>query len=430
MSNKYVRLFEGRDRVVRTGSNGGEIVITYYVEPASAAPIAICELLGGVTGNAGDSHRIIPDSDSQFPNFYCVEAREKPMDSRAVTNAPAMSNATHEPDDQSTISDALENALIFDGPSSLNAEGNYIPLPQAQDDRGRCGAYIEAVYRPLYSVYKFPESVGAQDFINSFDYVDPQFVPCSRTYPYGSHFNITRGRPSITSPGSTVTQTLHDFKSQGVITETWREFTIRRLMCPSVPWQTIESLENRVNINTKWKPAHFLIDGLAANTFAKGVVRFDTADVIPRLVYSHFDSNGNPVFTSQGLPQTVPFRCYDIVLKFSIRTTVGVWYDDSGNLQPVTDTGQKEGSIPWIADWNETETTTGPIVGIDQSVTFRIGWYIPWYFGTKPTDPNAAIHAYKYFDAGDTDLPINQPGVLAALDCSYAFDALFVEGAP
>lgn len=47
----FITLLEAVDKRVRITSTGGEIVTTFYVEPASAAPAVVSRLLGYVVGN-------------------------------------------------------------------------------------------------------------------------------------------------------------------------------------------------------------------------------------------------------------------------------------------------------------------------------------------------------------------------------------------
>ena len=89
--NSYVQLVEAVDRRARITSTGGEIVTTFYVEPATAAPIVVCRLLGTVSGNAPANYtRTLPQHDHEFPFYYCVEAHPVPFDKRSVTSSPAM----------------------------------------------------------------------------------------------------------------------------------------------------------------------------------------------------------------------------------------------------------------------------------------------------------------------------------------------------
>jgi hypothetical protein len=76
----------------------------------------------------------------------------------------------------SDVDNALTSPIIFDGPQSLDSTGAYTN----QKSPNMCGAYVEAIYRPLFSIYT--GYAGGQPQ-NAFDYVDPQFHPCSRTFP-------------------------------------------------------------------------------------------------------------------------------------------------------------------------------------------------------------------------------------------------------
>ena len=168
----YVVLLEARNRQARITTQGSEIVITWYCEPATAAPIVISQLIGSVTGNNANGvttdHRYLPASDYQYPFCYCVSAREQPLDARSLTSGPNMSNRAPALSDIDMTGDAINAPIVFDGPLSLDSDGNYIPLPEASEKRGRCGAWIEAIYRPLYSVYNFPTNGDPSNRLHQF----------------------------------------------------------------------------------------------------------------------------------------------------------------------------------------------------------------------------------------------------------------------
>ena len=90
-----------------------------------------------------------------------------------------------------------------------------------------------------------------------------------------------------------------------LVTETWQEFTIRRVMCPSVPWDTIRQLTSRINGQQAWTPANMTIPGLPNNTFPQGTLRFDSAEPIMRTVPKSFSNDPTNFLTAPiGLPYT------------------------------------------------------------------------------------------------------------------------------
>lgn len=198
-------------------------------------------------------------------------------------------------------------------------------------------------------------------------------VPCSRTLDVSSSLYVLYAQA-----GGSYGQACQGGPQ---LTETWEEFTIRRVMCPSVPWLTIRCLQNRINENP-WKPAKFTIDGLPNNTFPAGTLRFDTADVIPRVVANCLDANGNQLVSPDGLPITRPSRCYDIVLKFSYRTTTAYWIDKTGKLRGQTDgSGKIIGPQPitWNCEWfpgiGYSGVLSSPILTLGNNHWWPAGWY-------------------------------------------------------
>lgn len=419
---KYIRLLEIVDRRPRISSTGSEIVTTWYCEPASAAPIVIYRLLGTVSGNTVDDIRVLPAVDYQFPYMYCVDARERPLDSRAITSAPSASWDTQEAD-LKFISAALDSPAVFDGPYGMKADGSFQDLPTAPDQRGRCGAYIEAIYRPLYSIYTPPSYILASDKppTGLFDYVDPQFTSCSRVIDVSLSARVLMERNNTLGWG---------FAANGpgrLITDTWEEFTIRRVMCPCVPWYTITALQNRIN-EKDWSPQFMTIDGLLNNTFPAGTLRFDLAEVTPRTLPDATDDEGNIIASQagassneEGLPCTTPMRWYDILYKFSWRTTTGLWRDLAGN--------QHNGPLSWnVQWWAGIEDLWAQVTNLS-SVTWPPGWYEigSSVFGTIVLRPYQTAE-YSYVAYTPPYVPPNRPKLPAG--ANHPFDLLFWLTAP
>ncbi len=306
-----ITLLEAVDKRVRITSTGGEIVTTFYVEPASAAPAVVSRLLGYVVGNGIQGapgtttpyNRQLPATDWDYPFYYCVEAHPAPFDRRSVTSSPVMllrqfGGADVQPSD---IDNALSQPIIFDGPQSLASDGTYTN----QKSPNMCGAYVEAIYRPLLSIYSGPMAGPGGTPQNAFDYVDPQFHPCSRTFPANGY----PGEQNSFCVASAIVGTPARMPNAGnsalLVTETWQEFTIRRVMCPSVPWDTIRQLTSRINGQQAWTPANMTIPGLPNNTFPQGTLRFDSAEPIMRTVPKSFSNDPTNFLTAPiGLPYT------------------------------------------------------------------------------------------------------------------------------
>jgi hypothetical protein len=255
---------------------------------------------------------------------------------------------------------------------------------------------------------------------NAFDYVDPQFHPCSRTFPA----NGWPGEQNSFCVASAIVGTPARMPNAGnsalLVTETWQEFTIRRVMCPSVPWDTIRQLTGRINGQTHWQPANMTIPGLPNNDFRQGTLRFDSAEPVLRTVPKCFSSDPTqflPVLG--GVPYTQVMQWWDIIYTFSWRTTYSQWTDYSCTVN-----GPEY--IPWNCDWYigcERGLFAGLLFGGD----ILPGWYEMNF--EQPTNPFISFNTRrKYLDAEDPTLPINQNGLVAG--ANHPFDQLFLMQAP
>ena len=297
---------------------------------------------------------------------------------------------------------ALQQPLIFDGPFSIASDGTANYNPAARENLPLCGAHIDAVYRPLSTI--FNGSTSGSSAQNQFDYIDPQFYPASRTIPMNASLLIAA------HAGGTTRVMALDPAASALMVDTWQEFTIRRVMCPSVPWDTIRQLENKINGLNDWRPANMTIPGLPNNTFPQGTLRFDSAEPIKR-VMPYWDPN-NPA--NNNLPVARQIQWWDILYKFSWRTTFDYWHNTHGDYV----NNGLPAPLTWNVEWNPTIST-----GLHAS--FVIGWYEAYY--NIQTAGVAAFYGKKYMNAEDPALPINNPLFGGA---AHPFDTLFMVGAP
>ena len=396
--SSVVTILEAVDRRVRITTTGIEIVTTFYVEPASGAPMVVCSLLGSVSGNTTSSLRNLPANDFEYPFCYCVEAHPAPFDRRS----PSMLSRTfgHGGISRDTLLAALLKPIVFDGPSSLGSDGQYF----AANSQNMCGAYVEAVYRPINSVYT--GSTSGTSNANVFDYVDPQFYPCSRS------FTVDEAGFLLPSSVTGLPQPVPNAGTGAQMMETWQEFTIRRVMCPCVPWETIRQLQNRINGLNAWTPANMTIPGLKNNTFPLGTLRFDSAEIIKRVLPIDSDSKGVSTYDPSGnFLITTTQQWWDILYKFSWRTTYSIWTDH-------TQTTQGPDYISWNCEWFN---------GINSTLHGLLpGWYEQTYF--EPTNLIVLTKTRaKYLNACDRDLPIVLTPTAGA---THPLDGLFLLNAP
>jgi hypothetical protein len=281
-------------------------------------------------------------------------------------------------------------------------------------------------------VYKFPTDSDPTDtdYRNSFDYVDPQFTPASRTLQGPPGHLFARYRADATRLDA-FNYPVAD--SANFAVENWIEFTIKRVMCPRVPWLTIQSLQNRVNIDA-WTPQNFSIDGLAPfipvnddlqpNTFPAGTLRFDYAETIPRLLPAAYNSNGDIYLTDAGAPSARPVRCYDIVYHFTWRLIWDVWYEANPQADEVGQQSWLEKGPDWIT-WNMVFTGPFSFDGPINNDFTPVGWYSVRYddrgfFTTSGGRP-------RYLTDNDPS-PLIDNGYMP-IAAATPFDALFLEDA-
>ena len=419
--NKWLTLLEPVDRKVRATTTGMEIHTTFYVEPASAAPLVVCALLGGVTANTSAGLRIYPAHDHEYPFCYCTEAHPSPMDRRSASGAPSILPLGW-PNGDTTLQQlqaALDKPIIFDGRQTLKSDGSGYDPTAISTKRNLCGEYIEAVYRPLSTVFN---GLGTGAVTGAFDYIDPQFYPCSRSLP-GPPGSLYARYAVDHAVGARVNYAVDAAANLGV--ETWNEFTIRRVMCPSVPWETIRQLQTRINGLQAWTPASMTIPGLLNNKFPKGTLRFDSAEPIKRVIPSCFDSNGNLLGTKDNLPITQPSQWWDILYKFSWRAIYDYWYtvDVTGDplFPPLVTNGPD-----WIS-WDFV--FTGPFGSLGGYSP--VGWYDCKYDDRSILIPGGNERGRPmYLWAEDPNLSIANGGNNYFGGATHPFDTLFLLGAP
>jgi len=412
MGNPILKVLEWVDRRERITTTGTEIVSTIYCEPASSGPVVIAALLGRVTGNKTDSRRILPVRDLVYPYCYCVEANRKPLDVRAVASSQGITppKSYYDANALKAIRESFLVQAGFDGPLTTGTDGKY---KQPDDPRGECGCYIEAVFRPLLTAYNLSEE---QSTTGAFDYVDPQFFPCYRTF---GNSKALYALPDI-NLNHYLTKN-YPVGEDMQFTETWQEFTIRRIMCPTVPWQTINKLSNTINFNA-YTPTCFDLPSLPdvgenpngrVHGFPPGTLRFDGCSPIKRVIPSVLVDDTNEtgfLFDAYGNPMCAANVSWDITYRFSWRTIWNWWIDFDGDYH-------KPGWITWNMQF------TGPFGKVNVS---PVGWYDTFAWSFFNGLPNIDDNSHNTFGAKyrfDVDA-----GVVSPTD--IPFDALFYLNSP
>jgi hypothetical protein len=218
-------------------------------------------------------------------------------------------------------------------------------------------------------------------------------------------------------------------ESANLATETWFEFTIRRVMCPSVPWATINQLTNRINGLQAWAPTWMTLEGLNLpvfgntinNSFPAGTLRFDSAEPIKRVVPAAYQSDGTtPILDPNSLPITRPMTWWDITYKFSWRV-IWEWWISPNLEEDASDYWSWEGP-EWIT-WNRvfagpfsSGTAYSPSAWYDCLYDDETAFFLS--SGGRP----------RYLNAEDESLPINSGA--GKIWINHPFDQLFLLQAP
>jgi hypothetical protein len=317
-------------------------------------------------------------------------------------------------DEWTAIRSMVSQPVVLNGPQSLVADaGREFFKNNTDPNQGpRPGIYIRAVFRPLITNYKVGNSTDdlypfSDQVTFPFDYIDLRLNPMSRIIPAS---NALYG----------VANTGFGFgiAAQGAAEQidSWLQITIRRVMCPNIPIQTIAVLRNRINgprgyttdtipIPIGYTPACFTVPGLnlpipqlvvnpanivewnisgllpTVQTFPSQTLRFDDAVWEKKVIQSCIDQNASTVDhivilkDPNGVPLTRPMTWWNGELTFSWRTVLDNWYpttyrpNDShfapnAASNPPDYVGRRKANYGWVT-WNCDWLPAG--MGIDIS---------------------------------------------------------------
>ena len=358
---------------------GSEIVVQFYCEPFAASFQVHKTLLGYVDKSAPPGNpngekvwtRHKPTTHGHFKEFYCTEAEIMPLDQSAHSCTESLWNGMDDNGAADTyalgriitcddLRKLMQKERIPEGDASWTfaqpadpkkPESKPVVQWGALERPGKdvlaldntliahgCGAVITATFRPLitqrpsgntgeqaYWDWEWTRMEGWNNPPDSFDFVDPQLQPVTKVVSTGTSLKYIL-------PGMTI---FPKVGSEGFITQSMQTLTIRRLMVPFVPVNTITRLKGKVNRN------EFRINEYV---FAPQTLRFDDCIAEKRVVSS---DDGK---------------------------TLSYWYD-----------------LTYVFSWNtiydeyEAVTFKEDFSGLSQA-TFKVG-YVGWnrIFG-KPTD--------------------------------------------
>ena len=344
-----IQKFEKVDRVEHFDQDGGgSIIRTFYVEPYTSHPQAITALKGTIKQKqVGEYQRVLPHADPMFPWFYCTDAKVVPFDRKTITGCRP-TGFTVQPSDGDfdtdvtnvrAAADKLDDFDFTSNPDTLLAEeiavGGDSEPNATYISRGKCGAYITAVYNPL--IMQQGLSGGDPGDGSGFDYVNPILEPVVKSTMLGRNLKLIMKMAGL---GVTLMDGLTD--SASIPEQLW-EFTITRRMVPFLPQRTLNALVNRINHKA------FTI---GSRTFPAGTLRCEA----PKIDVGR---------TADGVIY------YDIHLRFTARTTIAEYYDI-----------ETDAMVTGYVDWNhQLGLPTGP--GI--IFTGKLSYYpVGFFCGNNP----------------------------------------------
>lgn len=235
------------------GSNSGiDIMREFSVEPYEDYIEVVKELQGFVR----DGKRFPPARDPYVNVCYCTETRVDFWHEAQPTSSEDLTNKG-----QRDIREMLEDV-------------------KEKPRKGTAGAKVTAHYRPLITAWdEDPGPSGTERW----DWLDPTVTPGVRQIQWPNGLFIT-----AEVAGVTATHNVPDTVASplGI---TIADVSIRRILVPKIPWDTIMGLANSVN-DSKWPeddhPALSILPQFQAKT-----LRFVGVDVLNML-----DSEGNKWF--------------------------------------------------------------------------------------------------------------------------------------
>lgn len=275
-----INRLECRERTIRASHDGTEIVRTFYVDPYEAHTVVLSALLGAVEPDPNDATKFIrrkPAEDSWYENFYCTDAWVEQVSPEAMAASPSLGMyppGNYSVDDFRGFISNLYDDSFGEKPGGITIKTRGVDNAQSTSDSG---CFIRAVFKPL--ICELPTmwtsgDTGTNVAPDAFDFVDPLLIPITKTVSTGIGLKYLLGNtawyPSV--------------GSEGFITQPMQQFTIRRLMCPSVPVTTIATLKGKIN------GGQF---DIGQYKFPPETLRFDDCDVVKRAVpYSDGNANG------------------------------------------------------------------------------------------------------------------------------------------
>ena len=276
----YVTTVENVDRIDhRDGEGGGSIIRTMYIEPYSSYPWVINALKGTIKNNGdGTYSRVKPHYDplsAIVQNgiaktqgfFYCTDTKVIPFAKEAVRGSKSSGFTPSKdlsisidgggvPNGNNQLANlfaAFNNVDDFDmaaTPDTLTVDEIKKGAPDYSEangsaaftSKGNCGAFVTATYTPILFMPGIQSDPAKPKYQDPFDYVDPMWTPETKLTQIGRDLQVA-------APKGFTFSGLHSGVSdtQTVPEVTWN-LTIRRLMVPFIPRNTLHYLSNKLNL--------------------------------------------------------------------------------------------------------------------------------------------------------------------------------------
>ena len=314
-----VQVFSQKDYIHTGDESSGEIRRTFYCQPFTANKSLLVALRGGFNEEVdGTLTRIKPHNDPIYPRYYCVGHIVEPIAPQAVSGSPysgfTPSTGNTVQEDITGLRKALDTLPAnFDNDSNLDTltlpeivAGNANYPAGFTNSKGDCGAWITAIYKPLIFPYNLSSS------IDPFDAVDPQIHPYTKVETLGRSLEFIINDLNLPAPSDKVAP-FGGVADSAVVAETCLNYTIRRLMVPFYPMNTVAILNNRINS---------ALYSVGNQIFPPGTMKIQCPDAEEKI-------------TIDGRPY------WDLTLNFQVRLNHNAYWD---NPTSTTKTG-------WL-DWN------------------------------------------------------------------------------
>lgn len=342
----FPQLIEMHNRVVHHTPSGGFIEITWYVEPAAAAPPVIQALMGWVDTSVNPSYeaRVLPAHDIEYDYYFCDDVQQIPFDMAQVS---FRESTQYTLPSLNGVRTALEH-------KSNPVHGVGYEIQRPGNSAHTAGAYLVARYRPLFSAYTGDNKKLAWDYLNV------KFEPQERTNKINLGLRILSWQPGGLGAFFTKYQ---DAGLNPELPEAFLRMTIeRKMISPKFDFQVLQRRIGHVN-KTMLRGGDLAGTDLSLPQRPPETVWFKSYEL---------DEMRTPAVNEDGDPDGFN-RWYNIRLHFNVRKLLaGATYGRDGIKSPAGG----------VVTWNQMlvfpgvqNETMARLAGVEQG----LGWYYVGY---------------------------------------------------